>query len=193
MINKIIRVSFWVVMTSMIPLGISLIFTLNWPIFKLDPGGFNLSSFGALLVTLLALLLYVNIFLKQKNGLRGFRNILNNADTKVGGYFIILFGPLLLLFLYALSTSTLEHWQLKLLANDYSSVKVKVIRLDNNKFNWNTWKTRVEIIGSGKARSLILSKDMINDFDIGKCLKLSGRQNEYGMYIEQKTYISCEG
>lgn len=180
-------------MCSTIPLCVSLILTLNWPIYSFGPPGLHLSNFGLSLVLILATLLYLNIFLKQNNGVRGFRNIFNHADTKIGAVLAIIFGPAVILFSVGFMSVTIDHWQLRLFADNESFIEVRVNKLDNNKFNWSTWKVRVENLETSKGNTLFLSKRMISDSDIGKCLRLSGRENEYGLYIEQKTYISCDG
>lgn len=185
-INKVLRYGFKALFILIIPLVISLLFTLNWPIYKIGTSSYMYFIGGVFyFITILM------IIKKDDVNERGYKKILRNAETKVGGFAAILFAPIMFSFVAGFSATTLDHWQLKIFANDKSSVKIKIIRLDNNKFNWFTWKARVEILDSGNPKNLFLSKDMVSDYDIGKCLKLSGRQNEYGLYIEKKEYINC--
>lgn len=186
-ITKVVELAFKALFILIIPLVISLLFSLNWPIYKIGTSSYMYLTGGAFY--------FITILMVIKKGgtnERGYKKIIKNAETKIGGFAAILFAPVMFSFVAGFSATTLDHWQLKIFANEKSSVKVKIIRLDNNKFNWFTWKARVEILDAGNPKNLYLSKDMVSDHDIGKCLKLSGRQNDYGLYIEQKTYISCD-
>ena len=162
-------------------------FSFTWPIIKI-----GLPTIGITFSIIFGLLIVINYFLRQKNGELGYKNIINHVDTRFGAALALIFIPLFFTLMAGVFGSTLDHWKLKLFANEPVLLNAKVVRLDDHKPDWFTWTTRFQNLDNGAFFSVRLSRNMINHTDIGKCVTLSGRKNNYGNYIENKTYRNCE-